>query len=86
MREEHFDELVVDLGLNEDFKLLRRANRGGLGDFVLEDVCDVASPSEDHPLAINQLKLVGIIGSQIISALIHTGDCYVQDIAHFKVT
>ena len=46
----------------------------------------MASPSEDHPLAINQLKLVGIIGTQIISALIHAGDCYVQDIAHFKVT
>ena len=86
MREEHFDELVVDFRFYKDLKFLRCANRGGFWDFVLEDVCDVSSPSEELPLAIIQLKLVSKISSQIISALIHTGDCYVQDIAHVKVT
>lgn len=58
MREINFNELVVDLRLYQDLKLFGLSDRSSLRDLVLEDVCDVPAPTEDHSLPLNQLVLV----------------------------
>lgn len=53
MREENINELVVNLGLYKDLKFLGLSNRCRLRDLVLEDVCDVSTPTEDHSLTLD---------------------------------
>ena len=84
MRQEYINELVVDFRLNSNLKLLRCTNRCVLWDQVLEDIGDVATPSENHSLPVNQLIFVSIVCAQIECTLVHARNRYVQDIIDFK--
>ena len=84
MRQEHFNELVVNFRLYSNLKLLGCANRCVFWDLVLENIGDVATPSEDHSLSVNQLIFVSIVCAQIVGTLVHARNRYVQDIIDFK--
>lgn len=77
-----FDELVVDLRLDLNFKFV---NKAVIRHLVPKDVGDVSAPTENHALALFQIEDLRVERPQVVGAFVHARDCDEQSVANSKL-